>query len=394
MKKPKIKYYEDNPRYGIIYDWDLIRKEFNKLNIPKDVYNPYKFHTVTSGKYIFDLSERDTGKTTNWLLLAMVINKLYGSEIVYIREIVDMISPRNDAELFKTILAYGYVEKITDGQYNNIRARSRRYYYWNSETGEEAQDPFMLKWSLDENAMKKSSVQLPDSDIIIFDEVISKHNYLDEFVVFMDSIKTIIRSRFSPLIILLANTIDIQSFWFKEFEIYEDVQGMNPGDARVVSSSGGTIVDVAMIGQRTEEMSVNKLLHNKTFFGFKNPKLNSIRGGSWAMNVYQHPYREKDTVSMINNRYIEHNNHLLNIEIMYNDNHGYYVVVHQANQVYDDSVIYTIDNQLKDKRYKYKWGTGRIDEKLFKMYKQGRWTYVTNTEGSLIDDYMRNIKML
>lgn len=390
----KIKYIDDDMRYGIDYDWDLIKKEFKKLNIPKEVYNPYNFHEVVGGKYIFDLSERDTGKTTNWLLLAMVVNKLYGSEIVYMREIIDMISPRNDTELFKTILAYGYVEKLTDGKYNNIRSRSRRYYYWNSETGEEATEPFMLKWSLDENAMKKSSVQLPDSDIIIFDEVISKHNYLDEFVVFMDSIKTIIRSRFCPLIILLANTIDIQSFWFKEFEIYDDIQGMEPGDCRVVTSSGGSIVDVAMIGKNVNQMSDKKILHNKTFFAFKNPKLNSIRGGAWAVNVYQHPYREKDTTSVINNRYISHNNHLLNIEIMYNEKHGYYVVVHPANEIYDDSIVYTLEKQLPDRRYKFRWGTSKIDKKIMDLYNHGKWTYVSNTEGSLIDDYMRNIKLI
>ena len=110
MTRQPLKYLDGDPRHGIDYDWNLIRKEFKKLGIPKEVYNPYKFHKVEGGKYIMDISERDTGKSTNWLLLAMVINRLYGSEIVYMRELVDMISPRNDAELFKTILAFHYVE--------------------------------------------------------------------------------------------------------------------------------------------------------------------------------------------------------------------------------------------------------------------------------------------
>ena len=194
-------YYENNPRYGIIYDWALIKKEFLKLGIPKDVYNPYKFHKVVSGKYIMDISERDTGKTTNWMLLAMTINKLYGSEIIYIRERMEMITPANSRELFKTILAFHYVEKLTDGQYNSIRYNSRRWFYWNTETGEEALEPFMMGWGLDENYNKKSSAQLPDSDIIIFDEFISPYNYMDEIVTFSDSLKTIIRERESPLIV-------------------------------------------------------------------------------------------------------------------------------------------------------------------------------------------------
>ena len=390
----KIKYYKDNPEYGIVYDWKLIKKEFNKLNIPETVYNPYKFHDVHSGKYIMDLSERDTGKTTNWLLLAMCINKLYGSEIIYVREIVDMISPRNDAELFKTILQYDYVSKLTEGRYNKIHHRSRRYFYYNSETGEEAEDPFLMKWSLDENDFKKSSVQLPDSDIIIFDEMISRHNYSDEFPIFMDSIKSIIRHRFSPLIVLLANTLDLHSFWFKEFEVYDAVQGMEPGDHKILQSSGGSTLDLALIGSTEKTMSAERIEHNKMFFGFKNPKLNAIRGGSWNFNVYQHPYREKDTISVDPPVYIEHNSNLLNIEVMYNDNHGYYVVVHKAVETYPDSVIYTLDKQLKDKRYKWRWGITPFDDKLYKMYEAGKWTYVSNTEGSLIDDYMRNLRQI
>lgn len=394
MKKPKKKYINNNPRYGIDYDWKLIHKEFNKLGIPAEVFNPYKFHEICGGKYIWDMSERDVGKTTQWLLIAMVINRLYGSEIVYMREIVDMISPRNDAELFKTILfkedeeTPNYVEKLTDGQYNRIICRSRRYYLCNTDTGETEIDPFMIKWSLDENDDKKSSVQLPDSDIIIFDEAISRrYSHPDEFVLFMDSIKTIIRRRFSPLIVMLANTIDIQSFWFSEFEIYDQIQDMQPGDQRLIQTEGGTIVDIALVGSRPEDMTADRIEHNKRFFGFKNPKLNSIRGGSWAFSVYQHPYR-CESVTVDRTRYIEHNGKLVNLEVRYNDDHGLYIVVHKANDIYDDSVVYTIDKQLKDKRYKYKWGLSRMDDKLLKMYHAGRWTYVSNAEGSLVENYI------
>ena len=394
MKRQKLKYINGDPALGIDYDWKLIKKEFTKLNIPEGVFNPYNYHHVCGGKYIIDLSERNTGKTTNWLLIAMIMHELYGTEAVYMREIVDMIMPKNDGELFKTILQCGYIEKITDGRYNNVVCKSRRFYYWNTETNETDPEPFLLKWSLDENAIKKSSVQLPDSDIIIFDEIISRYNYLDEFVTFMDSIITIIRGRACPLIVLLANTIDLHSQWFKEFEIYDDVQQLQAGQSKVITSSEGTVVDIAWAGLESGELSVKRKEQNKRFFGFKNPKLNSIKGGAWAYNVYQHPYREKDTESLLSNRYIEHNGNLLNLEIMYNEKHLIYVVVHKANQIYDDSVVYTLDKQLKDSRYKYKWGEKLVDTKLWKLYQRGLWTYVSNTEGSLIDDYMRNLKML
>ena len=36
----KIEYHENDKKKGIKYDFSLIRKEFKKLKITKDVYNP------------------------------------------------------------------------------------------------------------------------------------------------------------------------------------------------------------------------------------------------------------------------------------------------------------------------------------------------------------------
>ena len=130
------------------------------------------------------------------------------------------------------------------------------------------------------------------------------------------------------------------------------------------------------------------------FFGFKNPKLNAIRGGGWAMKIYQHPYKDKDPESIIQNRYIRHNGVLLRLELMYSEEHHYYIVVHRAYETQNDSIIYCLDTQLENYQYKYKWGTGKIDKKLWQLYEQNKWTYVSNMEGSLVDDYIKSIKMM
>ena len=188
----KIKYFDNDPQHGIIYDWDLIEKEYNKLSRPKGAYNPFDVHTISSGRWIVDLSERNTGKSTNWLLLAMVMHKLYNIEAAYIREVVDMIMPKHSMEMFNTILSWGYVGELTDYKYDSIVYESRRYFYINSETREKDPKPFLVALSLDENELNKSSLQLPDTDIILFDEFISRRNYSDEFPLLCDTIKTII----------------------------------------------------------------------------------------------------------------------------------------------------------------------------------------------------------
>lgn len=387
-----IKYFDDNPMYGIIYDWNRIVKLYNSLGIPKGVYNPTAVHQLQSGKYIVDMSERNTGKSTNWMLLMLCMYKLYGSETCYIRELTDMIMPKHSMEIFKTILSYGYLEKLFDGRWNTILYRSRRYYLANSETGEEDDKPFMLSLALNENDLNKSSLQLPDTDLIFFDEFVSSHNYSNEFVHFADTVKTVIRERDAPLIIMCANTLDMHTFWFKELEIYEAVQGMNVDEHKVITTAGGTTVDIAFIGQTLETMSEHRKAHNAKFFGFSNPKLNAIRGGAWNIKMYPHPDREEDTETVLRNRYISHNGFLLNLEIVHNNRHGYHVIVHEANQTYDDSIIYNLDLQPINKHYKFKWGTSRIDKFLWRMLQENKWFYANNFVGTLVEDYLRNIK--
>lgn len=385
------KYWDDDMQHGIQYDWDLIIKEFDKLEVPKNVYNPTRVHEIYSGKWIFDLSERNTGKSTNWLLFMMVCYKVYGTEAVYIREIVDMIMPKHALEMFNTILTFGYVEKLTDGRFNAILYKSRRYYYWNKETGEQDDKPFMICLSIDENYKNKSSLQLPDSDLIVVDEIISKYNYQNEFVDLCDTIKTVIRERDSPFIVLLANTIDKHNIIFKELGIYEQIQEMQIDQQKTIVSPMGTTVDIALIGVKPEDMPEHRRKHNAKFFGFANPRLNSIRGGEWAVRIFPHPFRESDTETVVRNRYISHNGYLLNLELQYNKKLGYYVLVHEANQTYDDSVIYNLDIQQMDSRYKFKWGTRKLDKKLWTLLERNKWLYSNNFVGTLVEDYIRSI---
>ena len=67
----KIEYHENDKKKGIKYDFSLIRKEFKKLKIPKDVYNPLTIPLEWS-KFNVLLSPRSKGKTTNILLLGLI----------------------------------------------------------------------------------------------------------------------------------------------------------------------------------------------------------------------------------------------------------------------------------------------------------------------------------
>lgn len=392
----EVKFLDNNKEHGIKYDFNLIRKEFAKLHCPESAYNPFKSHILKSGKWYVDLSERSTGKSTNWILLGMVMYKLYGTQTVYIRETVDMIRPAHSRQLFRTILEWDYVRKVTDGAYNDVKYASRAWYFHNSEKDISAPEPFMVTLSLDENILNKSSFNAPRGDLIIFDEFVSRHNYANQFVDLCDTIKTVVRERDSALIVLLANTIDRHSFWFKELGIYEEIQRMEIDTAKEFTNKGGTLISIALMGKKANQMPEHRKEHNRKFFGFLNPKLNAITGGDWAMRIYPHPPKALDDdkpVKISYNRYIRHNNYIMNLELYRSNELGLYVICHKANDTYPDSVIYTLED-ISNKQERYKWGESKIDKLLYKLLKGNKWYYATNMEGSLMDSYITELNRI
>lgn len=387
-----MKYIDNNVNYGIKYDFKLIEKEIKKLGlIPEGQYNPFNVHDIASGRYFADFSERSIGKTTAWLLVGLTMRRLYENkpQIIYVRQIVDMILPKNASQLFATILAHDYISKLTDGRYNSVRYRSRGHYFYNTETLELDDEPFMVSIGCDEWADKKSSFNAPYGDLIIFDEAIGKQSYQDEFVHFMDIVKTTIRERDSALVAILANTINKNSQLFLELEIFDVIQTLKIGERRLVTTVGGTTIDLALIGSTAETMPAHRKEHNRKFFAFKNPKLNAIRGGEWAGKIYPHLPKLSDVEVLSRNRYIRHNGALLNLELLYAPELGLFVRVHLARELHDDSIVYSIETTLENSRHFYKWANGKLDAVLKKLLNENRWYYATNTEGALVDDYIK-----
>ena len=199
-----IEYIENNTALGIKYNWSLIKKEwkklekyFKKLGVSDIVLNPLDFDVW---KYVYNifLSERSRGKTTNFLLLGLIFNKLYGTVIQYIRQTEDDIKASNLQLLFDVIISNHYVEFLTDGEYNTIIYNARRFYYAyveNNEIKRKASKSICNVLSIQKQQDIKSTYNCPLGDFIIFDEFISNAYYKNEFSEFMQLLKTIIRER-------------------------------------------------------------------------------------------------------------------------------------------------------------------------------------------------------
>lgn len=389
----KIEYIDNDKSKGINYNYNFIVKEYKKL-VNKTYWSNIDIIPFSQAKYFIEISERSIGKTTKWLLFGMLMNKYYGTHIQYIRQVLDMIMPKN-MKIFRTILEYDYVEKITDGKYNSVKYQSRSFFYYNTETDEIATEPFMDCLSIDNNDKYVSSYNAPTGDLIIFDEFINrKYYHINEFCDFEDLVKTIIRDRESPIVVMISNTIDRYNEYFKELEIYDIIQSMPIGNSRLITTDMGTHIYISLLtGNYKGDKAIQKTKHNNLFFGFKNEKLNSIRGGNWATNSFPHIPRYNDTAEcIINNRYIYINGQYLRIEIYNSLEYGTIAHIHLSNKPkYNDSIIYTTE-YITSNNERFGFGNTKTDKYIWSLYSANRFYYSDNMIGELCKAYIRLVK--
>ena len=386
----KIEYINGNKLEGIKYDFNFLRNEYKRLKCPKDVYNPCHL-PFESCKWFVTLSERARGKTTNLLLFGMLLWWHYGTGICYVRSSEQMIVPKQSKDLFSNIISWGYVEKISNGKYNTVVYKSRRWYFAHAdENGEidlQAPEAFCIMLSIDKNEQYKSVLETKN-DFILFDEFIERYYYPNQFILFCDLCKTILRERKSAIIMLCANTIDINTPWFNELEIREKVESLHQGESIVATASLGTKVYVEILGKKEPRANKKQQIFNKLYYGFSNPKLASITGSdTWAM--YNYPHTPEKFKIIQKNHYLIYNDHLVNMEICESKEGTIFINCHLATKTYEDSVIYSLDFST-DLNHRYRFGVTKVDKFIWKKFEQNLFTYADNSVGSLVEKFVDN----
>lgn len=394
-----IKYINDEMDLGINYDWKKIFKRCKKLKIfPDDntIWNPLNV-PIYETKWNVIMSIRSKGKTTNLLLLGLVMYEMYGTVTIYLGQNKDSIRPMNTSGMFNIIRQYGYIEKITNGRWNDIALYTGGKWYLRNVDDDgnvlEKDKTFCVnQMAISEHDTYKSKTNIPTGDLIIFDEFIAKNYYPNEFLDLCDLLSTIVRQRISPVIFMLSNTINKYHQYFNELDIFEVVQGLQAGESITHEAINGTKVFVSIIDPRVNE---KKKIFNKLFFGFKNPGLGAITGETtWSEFNYPHCIRCEDQESLIPNCYIYYNHKYVNLEIVHNDM-GIVINAHWSKRIYDDSIVYTLE-PIYDKRYKYKLGDpahSKIDNIIARLIRSNKIYYSTNDVGSFVTSYINSCKI-
>lgn len=390
----KIKYIGNDMKKGIKIDWTLVRREFSRLKCPKEYHNPLEPDFDKFG-YIIDMSDRSRGKTTNKLLVGLILYKLYGIKLHYLSRQASDCEPKQIKDLYDTVTGCGYIEKIFGDGWNGITYYGKRWTLQklddDGNVKESDSDWCTICFGCDEADSLKSRYNCPRGDMIFYDEFIRSTYGYNDFLWFTDICKTIIRDRISPVVFMSANTINRQSVWFDEFAIRKQIENLPMGDHIELATDLGTHIYLEILAPDTSEQRQKV---NRRFFGFNNPRLNAINGrGDWATETFQHIPKNKtdeengDTCTEREGRlFLQHQGTLLRLRIVQHTRYGLCVFVTPATKLHPDSIVYTAGDII-DRRYIFGTGKGTGLELPWILYKQNKFWYSSNAIGCVVQSF-------
>ena len=391
IEREPLTYYDGHPQHGYVIDWPEIFRLYNALGCPPEVFNPSTIPIEDAAWFVLT-SERNTGKTTNLVLIAMLLWMKYGAISAYIRQSDEMVTPKEMKNFMNVIINNGYVPKITNGQYNGVRYWARHYTFvrWAPDGSKEAEsDPFLWVGALNEHETYKSTLNLPTCNIIIYDEFISSNYHPNEFIMLCDLHKTIGRNRRGLKMFLCANTTYYYHEYFREMLIQEEVINCKVNHSFIKTTPLGTKIFYKMLGDK----DIQREKINTEYYGFDNPRLKSITGGDWAIANYPHIVRE-DRDELDRSRCIEFNDQYYRLELVSSERLGFHVLVHKINNPKYSKVIFTV-GEIREYRQRYRYGNNKgLDHFLWKLYDENRWYYADNDVGYAVESYRQRCETL
>ena len=352
----------------------------NKINKKNATYN-----------VIF--GERSNGKTYATLKQALENYFDNGSQFAYIRRWSVDVQPKRMNNLFNAIIEDGYLEKLSGGKFTAIFYRTGRFYLCTyNDKGKpiyNEEDIIGYAFSLSENEHNKAN-SYPRVTNIIFDEFLTNKIYLpDEFILFMNTVSTIVRQRTNVKIYMLGNTVNKFCPYFKEM-----------GLTNILTMKQGAI-DVYTYGETKLKVAVEyadskkKFKKNNFYFAFNNPKLKMITGGAWELNIYPHAPVKWLPKNILFTYFIDFNDSIYQCEIINKDDNVFTYIHEKTTPIKnpDKDIIYTLDynpkinyninilKPLNDYQNKISW-----------FYTHDRVYYQNNNVGDAINNYLKICK--
>lgn len=393
-----IKYIDNNQQKGIQIDWNMIFREFRKLKTPIERYDPCELPIRECNWHVL-LSERSVGKTTNILLIGLLLYKHYKIQTGYIRQYANMTTATKTRDLYNVVEEFRYLPKIFGEQWNSIYLWQKHIYLAKRDDMgniiEKSNDPFCILLSVDLWATYKSTLTLPRCDWLVFDEFLSGKYVDNEFVHLCDVISTVRRNRISTKIICLSNMVQKYGVYLSEMGINHALESMKADESKIVSTPMGLKIYVKII-ENVLNKDKKHVAANISYFGFANKQLQAITGAEWQIKNYPHLPRpiENETRELITRDiYVYAFSKYICVEFYNSNIIGNYVLFRPYELTTPDanSIIFTDQQPVKANEY-FGIGAGTKLSKLWDLYIAHRDYYATNEIGYMIESYIDNVR--
>lgn len=341
--------------------------------------------------YYIAFGERSNGKTYSALNYALERYFKHGEQFAYIRRFGEDVKRKNLQTLLAAHVENGRIVELSGGTFSLVNYTGGKFiaYSYDETNGKVVNDKQPMGYAFDLNAMEHhKSTSYPKVTTIIFDEFLSRQGYLtNEFVLFMNTLSTIIRDRMDVNIFMIGNTVNKYCPYFTEMGLTH-VKDQTPGtvDIYTYADSG-----LSVVVEYCDPMSKRGGKKSDVYFAFDNPQLKMITSGSWEIAIYPHlnkKYRPKDVMY---NFFILFDGQLLHGEIVATET-DYFIFMHpKTTPIKDDTtdIVYT-DNP--DERWNYRVGiTNQRDQLsmiISTLIAQNRVFYSDNEIGEVVRNYI------
>lgn len=359
--------------------------KFKFYNIHKlvDMYPEAHYYVV--------FGERSNGKTYSALEYALQQYAENGEEFAYIRRWAEDIRPKNLGTLFRGHIENHILEKYFGDKYDSMKYQSQKFYLGktNEEDGSVDWNEQSIGYAFDINSMEHyKSTSYPKVTTVIFDEFLSRNGYLpNEFILFTNTLSTIIRHRDNVKIFMLGNTVNKYCPYFAEMGL-TGVKDMKSGQTDVYRYGDTGLYVVVEYAESTKKSGGKA---SDVYFAFDNPELKMITTGAWEIAIYPHLERGPKRKDVALDVFFDFDDELLHGEIAATDE-GYYIFIHKkTTPIKDDSedIVYT--NKANPK-WNYRMAITKQSDKLSKyilqLIREGNAFYDTNETGEIIRNYL------
>lgn len=359
-----------------------------KKNYYYDIRNLLKQYP--DAQYYMAFGERSNGKTYSALDLAITNYFKKGEQFAYIRRFGEDIKPKNMKSIFAPHITDNKIADLSSGEYNLVTYRTSRFYpaYWDEKASKPLESPNPMGYAFDLNATEHTkSTSYPKVTTVIFDEFLSRQGYLaNEFVLFMNTLSTIIRDRKDVKIIMLGNTVNKYCPYFQEMGL-SHIKDQEPGtvDLYTYGDTGLTVVV-----EYCESMSKRGKKESDVYFAFDNPQLKMITTGSWEIAIYPHLPKKYRPIDVVHQFFISFQDQLLHAELVVDDE-GYFLFIHPKTTPLKDDSTDILFTDIPSHRWNVRVGFNGGDE-LSKLAKKlintNRIFYSDNETGEILRNYI------